>query len=643
MKLVWGTPAVPGGRWRGGLLNLRSIRRLAGDADARARTLEAYKRHRIHVSLRGLGVWMLSLAIGGHLVGAGVIAWRLHTTTAHNQIGYADLVLPWRWSGLDEKRGAALIAQARDRLAAGDLSTGFQLLRAGLGRQPGDLAARLDLARLHATLRLNGKAARLLEDGLALGQPDRRYLETLLALLADTGQPPRRAAVAARALADRGPTDPLRPWLVTENLHALRAVGQPEAALALAARELPPDEPTRRELEILSKLENGHGAEAAAMAERWIKDAPDRPEPLRLRATIARQAGDLPTLRANLDALRRLAPEPPDTYLFAYVQSRRAGDEAGARDAWDRLMLRHGADPELHLALALVLTDLQDRAGLDQLAATCRELGASTDPVWWARLQLARLDRDWPGVRAAAQELRRSGTRTHTTDVEIADALARSKLEGGTGPRSDLIETVARLALPLPTSLATLDFLISEGDGPTAREILNLIEGPYADAEGLTRRRDAIAALPTPPEPAPAPERPATPEFSGYEAFAEIFRTGLAAGREAEMRALLTEVRRSGADWAAVATARLDALELPLAARDPDPSRARLLARSLLARGEAFASDVLSVARACQAAGDTDRARLLVRELLRAHPDDPEALASLQAWTPTEAEPGRRE
>lgn len=643
MKLVWGTPAVPGGRWRGGLLNLRSIRRLVGDADARARTLEAYKRHRIHVSLRGLGVWLLSLALSGHLLGAGVIAWRLRSTTPHNQIGYVDLVLPWRWSGLDAKRGAALIAQARDRLAAGDLTTGFQLLRAGLGRHPSDLAARLDLARLHATLRLNGKAARLLEDGLALGRPDQRYLETLFALLADTGQPTRRATVAARALADRGPDDPLRPWLVIENLHALRATGQPEAALALAARELSPDDATRRELEILSALENDQGTTATALAERWIKEAPDRPEPLRLRATIARQSGDIPALRTALEALRRLAPEPPDTYLFAYVQSHRAGDETGARDAWDRLMLRHGADPELHLALALVLTDLQDRPGLDRLAATCRELGASADPVWWARLQLARQDRDWPAVRAAAEELRRAGARTYTTEVEIADALARLKLEGGTGPRSDLIETVARVALPLSASLATLDVLIAEGDGTTARELLNLIEGPYADAEGLAARRDAIAALPVPVEPTLQPERPPAPEFASFDAFAETFRGHINSGREAEARALLAAVRRSGADWAAVATARLDALELPLAARDADPARARLLARALLARGDAFSSDVLAVAHACHAAGDTDRARLLVRERLRTRPDDPEALAYLHAWTPSEPPPDPRQ
>ncbi len=636
LRLVWGTPPVPGGRWHAGLLHLRSTRRLAGDADERERVIDAYKRHRIHLSLRGILAWLLALAVAGYLLGAGALAWRLHSRSAHNQIGYFDLVLPWRWDGLDAKRGAALAAQGREKLAQGDFPAGFMLLRAALERDPADHRTRLSLARIHAGLRLNAKAARLLEDGLAHGYPGKNYMETLLGLLDATDQPARRAALAARALslaASAGSPD--RSWLAAETIRAFRSAGRPAEARSLAMNELPPEAPIRRELAIVEALEQGRTAEAEALAERWAADSPRQPEPLRLRVVAARKAGDMPALREGLERLRTLAPDAADTYLYALVQSRQAGDEEGAAAALERLLLRHGTNPELHLTLALVLADLRDTAGLDRLLDTLRALGASTSPVWWARLQLAQTGRDWPAVRQAAREIRRAADRMLTPDVEVADALARLCLERGSGPRSDLAEVIGRHPLPLKVYLVTLDLLLAENETEAAREILNLAEGPFGESEGLRGRRELITNLPPPPaEPIAAPTPDTRPLPASFEAFAELFRTELAAGGDHAAIALLQTARRSTAAWVAGSAARLDALELPLALRGDDPGRVRILARALLARGDAYLPDLLNLARECQARGGAESALLLVREILRARPDNPDALACLQAWLP---------
>lgn len=636
LRLVWGTPPVPGGRWRAGLLHLRSTRRLTGDPDERERVIDAYKRHRVHISLRGVLVWLLAVALAAFLLGAGALARRLHTRSPHNQIGYLDLVLPWRWDELDAKRGAALAAQGREKMDAGDFPAGFMLLRAALERNPADHTVRLQLAGIHAGLKLNAKAARLLEDGLDHGYPGVNYVRTLLGLLEATDQPSRRAAIALRALELLPASDaPDRPSLVAETIRALRAVRRASEARALADRELAADHPARRELAIVDALDSGRPEVAASLAEKWAADLPRQPEPLRLLVVAARQAGDIPALRSALDRLRSLAPDSPDTYLYAFVQSRQAGDQAGADAAWDRLLLRHGASPDIQLTLALVLADLRDLSGLDRLDAALRDLGAASSPVWWVRLQLAQTGRDWPAVRQAAREIRRAADRMLTPDVEVADALARLCLERGTGPRSDLVEIIGRRPLPLKIYLVTLDLLLAENETEAAREILNLAEGPFGESEGLRSRRELITSLPPPPaEPIAAPTTDTRPLPASFDAFAELFQTELAAGGDHAAIALLQTARRSTAAWVAGSAARLDALELPLALRGDDPGRVRILARALLARGDAYLPNLLDLARECQAQGGTESALLLVREILRARPDDPDALACLQAWLP---------
>jgi tetratricopeptide (TPR) repeat protein len=242
IRLVWGTPAVPGGRWHGGLINLKLIPRSNRAIAERAAALHAYTRHRAHLSLRGLLVWCLGLAAGAYFIGAAVVLHRIDSRTPHNRVGYLDLALPWRWKNLESLRGEALIAAGREALAAGRFQEGFGLLRAGLARHPADAEARLVLANIYLRLRLPPRAIALLLDGLDHGYPGRDSLETLFALLRDSDRPDTLASACLRArenllaLAESArPAGDVR-WLDRHTVRALVSAGRAPQALCVVEK-----------------------------------------------------------------------------------------------------------------------------------------------------------------------------------------------------------------------------------------------------------------------------------------------------------------------------------------------------------------------------------------------------------------------
>lgn len=648
IRLVWGTPAVPGGRWRAGLLNLKLIPRTNRAIAERAAALQAYSQHRLHLSLRGVLIWCLSLGASAYFAGAAVLLHRLDSRTPHNRIGYLDLALPWRWKNLDGLRGEALIAAGREALAAGRFQEGFGLLRAGLAHHPEDAAARLDLALIHLRLRLPHRAIALLLDGLDHGYPGRESLEALFTLLRDANRPDALADACMRArqnlLALAAPAHPAADtrWLDEQTVRALVAAGRAPEALAVVENNYTASDPFRREFTVARLLDTGRLDEAFALARSWAEEAPRSPEPLRLLAIAARHQGDHALMDETLHRLQRLDPARPEPLFYALVQQRLAGRTDAADATFEQILLRHGADPALYVALARVLAEISFPEGLDRLARECAERGLSPRPVLWARLELAHDARVWPEVEQLAAALAATTgpafTEAQKTWLRTVTHLARACLDGTSGTQSALVETISDRPGSLSLYLRILEALLAAGRPTTARDVLVLAEGPYPESGALrdfrARLNTALAAAADAAKPiAPTPGKHADALVS-LEAFVVAFHAHADSQDAAGALALLAEARRARPDWLAPAAARLENLELPLHARGDDPLRLQYLARADLARDPRAPDAMLSLAQAAHLAGHEANARLLVKEILRAQPEHDAALAQLRAWTP---------
>ncbi len=651
IRFVWSTPPQPDGRWRLGLFNLHRLPDPARPSILPAGALPSYWKkylhHGLHLSVRGLLAWGAAAVCVAWFAGAGVVLHRWDRANPHNRVGYLDLALPTRWSGLDRLRGEGFAAQGRDFIARGEFARGFGLLRLGVAKNPADHDARLELARLYAALRLRAQAEQILHEGLAHGYPGRDHLEFAFALAADADRPEDRVALVrrARAVLEAAPTS-ARPagdadWIDRELVRALRAAGRADEALAHLENTLPTGHPLRREQRLLALLDAGRVAEATAEAEAWAAAAPRAPEPLRLLVRARREAGDHAAMDATLARLRALAPAKPDALLYAYAQNRLAPRPEAARAALNELLFRHGASPAAYAAAATTALELRDHEALELLEAALQERGLSARPVHWARLQLALSARDWPTLLARTEAVRASPGpalgEVQLAWLETAARLARACLDAASGTQASLVEIITDRPGTLRLYRLVLEALLEAGRPATARQILTLAEGPYQNARGIVALRErieaALAASAPEPEPAPAV---APPELASADALAAAFSTRIRSGDTEGALALLAAARRARPAWLPAAEARLEALELPLRARGDDGLRLRFLARATLARDREAPARLLALAREIDAEAPAHRAHalVLVKEVVRHSPGHGPALALLADWEP---------
>ncbi len=645
VRFTWDTPPLSGGLWRFGLFNRQPHPGRPLPA-AVPHYWKNYLHHDLHLSVRGLLAWATLLAFAAYFSAAALLYLHYERANPHNRVGYLDLVLPTRWSERSRLQGEGFILLGRDKLAAGRFGDGFALLRLGVDKNPADFAARLDLARLYLALRLWPQAQTLLREGLAHGYPGRAYLESAFALASESDNPPawiELCELARRCFDDVPPA--ARPagdslWLDQQTVKALLAGRRGAEAAALVARRYPEKNPFRREVTVVSLLEDGDASAALALAATWAAEQPGAPEPLRLLVRAQRQAGEFIAMDETLVRLRALDPAKPEALLYALVQNQLAGRPAQARAALAELLFRHGANPALYPALAAVLVEIRLPEELPPLVRELRERGLSPRPALWARLQADIAARDWPAALATAGEIRSSTgpafTEIQSAWLETMTRLARACADAGSGHQTALVGIVADHPGTLRLYRVVLDALLEAGRIETAAQILSLAEGPYPAARNLAairatieaRRAELAAAEPSPS----APVRSGA--FASLKELTEAFSTRVREHDSAGALALLAAVRRTQPAWLGGSEHRLDALELPIRARDDDPLRLQLLARNALARETGAPAALLDLAREVYEEGNRANALLLVKELLRHEPSHAEALAQLAHWEP---------
>jgi len=129
---------------------------------------------------RGL-FFSVYVAIAMYFLGAvGLYAWRL--TVPNNHMTFTDvLAAPFTMKRISRLQGLTNIDDAREYLENGKFTEAFYNFRAGVARVPGDLEARLGLAKLYIASGYVPEGANLLIRGLDHGYPeDPEYLRILL-------------------------------------------------------------------------------------------------------------------------------------------------------------------------------------------------------------------------------------------------------------------------------------------------------------------------------------------------------------------------------------------------------------------------------------------------------------------------------
>lgn len=646
VRLTWGNPPDPAGaRWRLGLFLVTRRRTLGWQTLAREGN-----RRTFLLSLRGLFLWSLPLALAGYFVAAAALL-HWYQRNPYNQISYVDLILPTRWTQLPLLRGKTLIAEARDDLESGRLQAGFGKLRTGLARDPANSEARVLLAEWCSLFRLRALSYRTLLDGCPHGYREAGQLRRALALFNDADSPKLVLDFIARARAGLlalGETrDDLQRVLDEQEMRTLLAQERSGEALKLVRERRPAETAWLREAELADALARKDYPAAVAIVKKSTASASVDDELRRSAVRVFREAGQLAEMQAALRASRTLHPTNPGVVGFAVQQNLLAAQDMGALAALEDYFFRFGADAGSLNLLANAIAQTGRDDFLARIEDHARAHGFNPLPILQARALAQAANLDWTAARRTLLEIQTHKNALHKTAqvwLETSLALVDACLDEGSGVQARLVDLVSRHPGNLKLYRTHIDALRSAGRLDTAATLLTLAEGAYPESDyvasarrdvlaEIDKRNAASAAALAARQPEPPTRRPKTlPEL-----FAALDALAVAKQPDEALR-LIANLRRNAPEVLhADKTGDIARRELDLCLQTRDLPLLQLTLRAFLKGPPDRAPVALKLAKTCFARDEQDVARLIVREILRHQPENSEAMNTLVSWEPKPA------
>ncbi len=640
----WGTPEVSEGRWRLGLFC--SYRRYPNGVRGPDPLHPLTKKAGIgciRISLRGVVLWSVALAVVAYFAGAAVLV-RWYQAMPHNQIGYADLVMPTRWSHVSSLRGQALIADAYEDLAGTQFRSGFAKLRAGVARNPEDAKARLDLARIYVSLRLRPAAERLLFDAFAHRYPGGTFVRDAAALIAEGDNAEQSVAFceAARSAGERAgvSAEDLR-VLEAMRVRALTAAGRLDEAVALARRALQEDDTLVRDVVVRHLLKANAYDEAVREVEAWRAQAGSPPEALRLAVQVYREAGRFVEMREALARLRVRLGASAEFAAYEVVQHALAAQPGVAEEAVDDFLFRYGANPRHLRLLATLLAEPGETDLILRVETDARERGVDVAGLRLARLRALIERGDWAGANALASVIAGGGGRLsegERTLFQTLSLLARACSDGESGAKAGVVDAIAKRPGTLTLYRTVIEGLMSAGQPQTALAVLSFGEGRFPDSDYLAEARSRVTVKVVEAEiaagRAAASRKEEASLLADLPALLKAVAAEEATGRRDEALTLIRRHRRAAPAVFTDGNAELARREVRLSAEGGDLSALRYYLRTHLKAGALTGAEALALAKAWHEAGRVEAARLTVRELINRNPKNAAALAVWADWMP---------
>lgn len=621
-RFIWGGKEAIRGNWFLGLVGFHT---------------KGYPRELwVYLSVRGLLLWSSGSALAAYFIGAAALTW-FFSRNPYNQIGYADLVLPTRWSELRAKRGQAQIEEGLDKLKAKQYGSAFMLLNHGLGRKPDNIAARLVVGEMFTSFGYLSRAMQIYRGGLPYAGHQPRLLNAAFKL----AEYMEDYALLLELVTEAEKVVPpelnlMRRQLQEKRLLAYEKLGRYDEILALHATT--PNPSMRLHSARLRALSGqGRGAEAIAELEATPAKFGLLREPWELLLELAR-ANQRPDVgRRAVDALVALEPARHRFYARRIAYLGEIGAEVEALDRVDDFFFRFGGDPAAAVYLLNEFRGHPLRAVVDKVWNLCRTFGTAEPAVQAAYVQhlirLGAVDEARRHFNVAARELQQK----RLSDggwVEGTSLLLDSLMLDSPSSQS-LLLTYAEAKPLSPDAYRTMvGSLYQAGRFDTARSVAQVGKSRYPAIQGFptdvfTVRTD-VAAAPIATKvkevPAVVPVAIAKPELAALEAAMQAgdWESALAKIAIVEKSPLARELGdKLLYDRITIHGHLSEQTEISwymrrlIEAGRPDPARLRVIANELFNQGS------------------KNSAETLLREVLRKYPDAKWAKDLAQSWAET--------
>lgn len=587
------------------------------------------RRIKLYYNPKPLLLILVSLVVGGYLAGAVALTWWLDRS-AFNRVGFFDVALPWRWSGLNTLRGEGFSAQGIKALADGKQQQGLFYLQRGLMLRPNDEEARLVLAQFYAENDYYDGVRRTVTPQLEFGfsGPLARLYVDQAAMVEDYD--------AIGKLITKWRDQPTvsaedREWLNENNFRVQMYQDEPEAALAAIDR---PDTQGIKwdTMRVAALLRAGRVDEAWALAEGLRPDFPGTfPLVRRMQATVISQMGDLPRLRSILDLLLEDGNSVPEAWIFAVEQTARGKFNEAAETYLEGFFRRFGARPDEVNNLVVRVSGTRNV----EIVRKCAELAKEYQSLSVANQAMVGIlyvgESEW-GVLAKEWEI----------GVEVPDDLAHiQRLIHGVLAATGPDQSDESLLAALNSGRYGLGIYreLTQGFGKEERwqlvkvaaesgiryfphsaylaENLAKAEAALSESSPDTRVSDMMAELSRRYEEEDLPDlRLELAELVGKERWSDLER-------------LVRKIRRQRPVWLSQIAAELDTADAQAGAAEGDFPRLIRLAPAMIRRDGEWADWFTDQAEAAIATGEAKLAKALLEAVLTAAESDERAGALL--------------
>lgn len=649
LRFTWGASKREPARWRLGVLCWFRRAKSPSTGNYYVPTINEVKYPlALVVSVRGLLLWIITLGLSALLGGAGVLH-ALYSKKPFNRVTYADLALPWRWSGLDALRGQSNLAQAAQNLKDGDVRSAFTYLRTGLSRYPADNDARLQLATLFILYRVRAEAENTLVQALDHGYPGKDYIRKAVELLQSGDNQARLIAFCDRALdansASPSPSKTEARFLDGIKTKTLLEIDRSDEALQLVEKRYPDDIPFLHMTRVMHALARDDIAGAEARLEEWLRIAPDSPEALASGVRVCRRAGKTDRMQSFILKLRSAYPDNPAYVSLGITENLLASQTAAALDLLDISVIRFADRPYAYSDWAEAISQTGRLDALARLEQLVRESGQNPLPVIITRMMTAIRLKNWAEASECDARLRDmdSAMSPRFRSIhQVTSALLQACTQPVKGAQSTLVNSLTGGWVGLHLYRQIIEALDAAGRYEAALEVITIAEGYFPGSRYIAGKRTFLAAktaeqkalAETKVDRMQAPGE-APRDFADENALNTAVDAEVAAGRPDEALRLIRATRNAAPSWLPGTERKLDWREIQICALAGDLPQLQLkLRESLRVPSAADIDRVINQAESWNAGKRGPAALLAIREVLRAQPAHAKAASLLAAWAP---------
>lgn len=625
ISIIWGGAARQPGEWHLGLWGTHE--RSPG---SRIRDLT--------ISGRGVLCWGAALLVAGYLAGmSALFLW--FNKRPNNLVTYGDtLLLPMRWSHVQELRGQGYIAEAMDDMKKGHWADVPWKLQAGLVRYPRDLRARLLLGQIYVRMDRRTQALSLLQEGLNYGYPGRSYLEVLFRIAIEGEDYQVTISACNRFMpeqkADYG-------WLLAQKISALIGDKQPAEALQLAeGRGM--EDPFINEAHVMALIDLKRFPEAVTFLAGWLKAYPTQEAQIvRLQVRAFREQGRLDLMQQALARMRALDPINARPYVYAVVQLKMAGDEAGAKEAMDRYFLRFGGSAENLVLLAEPLSEIGAGDLLQRLTAEAAAHGFALKPYKSAQALMLLQKGDIAGTKRMLEELKPLLAKDNPTDMFWFDWISQLTAAASATEDSPAVSLTGLLQsrpLPLKTYRLTFEVLLRANRLQAARSVLVIGERSAPTSRTLALlHKDLDRALAEAQRKAPPVAVVAAMPAQTDKAFFQQLDEYQKSGRWAEAAESLRKVRVAKPAWLDQRNGDILQRQMRVAVETGDILELLGAEKLYLDGSNERSQQAVAVARLVGEHGTRADAERVLAEVTKRSPDFPPARRLKEEWAAADA------